>query len=176
MPEPTDEELGLDPQQMEGLDPNIRQELRRSRQLARENTQLQQQAAQAQREAAFAKAGVPDTPLASTLAKSYEGENDPESVKAYFEGLGVDLTSTSAGVSTNQTPPPGPSDEELAAQRRVSQLGGGGETGGDVRFEDALHSTKSESEVMELIRSAPEGALSGRPGEARFRIALPEID
>lgn len=155
-----DEEM----EENDGLDPNIREQLKRSRQLAKENAALQAEVEQARREAAFAQAGVPATPLATVLAKSYDGENDPEAIKAYFEGLGVDLTSTSAGISTAQTPEPqGASEAELEAQRQVTSLGAGGEPGGDVDFADALQSGNSVKEVMDLIASAPQGAQIGLP-------------
>lgn len=157
MPELTDDELGIP----EGLDPNIRAELRKSRELARENESLRAQSAASQREAAFAKAGVPDSPLAAALAKTYEGENDPASVKAYFEGLGVDLSG-----SSNQEEP------DLEAQRRLAEVGSQGETGGGVRFEDAINSSKNVDEVMALIASAPEGATDY---EGR-RIGSPRIE
>jgi hypothetical protein len=167
---PEDDELD---EGTEHLDPAIRAELKRSRQLAKDLEAANARAAEAERESAFARAGVSDSPLTSALAKTYDGENDPESIRAYFTSLGVDLTSTSAGVATQHPPAPqGPSDEELAAQRRVSQLGSGGEPGGDIRFEDALQSANSESAVMELIRSAPEGAKD----QNGYRIAIPEIN
>lgn len=166
---PEDDEFDTD-QSDEEQDPSFRKALRTAQS---NEKKLAQDKADLERELAFAKAGIPDTPLTTTLAKTYDGENDPTSVRAYFEGLGVDLTSTSAGVATHQSPvPQGPSDEELAAQRQVSQLGSGGDPGGDIRFEDAIASANSESAVMELIRSAPEGAKD----QNGFRIAIPEIN
>ena len=161
MPEATDEELGIP----EGLDPNIRAELRKSREFARDAEAANKRADAPEREAAFAKAGVPDTPLAAALAKTYDGENDPASVKAYFEGLGVDLGGTQA--SQNQE-----SEADLEAQRRLAQVGSQGETGGSVRFEDAINSSKNVDEVMALLAAAPEGATDydGR------RIGVPRIE
>jgi hypothetical protein len=164
MPEATDEELGIP----EGLDPNIRAELRRSRELARENDQLRAATSAAERETAFAKAGVPDTPLAQQLAKGYEGENDAAAIKAYFDGLGVDL-------GTGTTQPPQVGDDELAAQRAVAQVGAAGEAGGDIRFEDAINSTTNADEVMALIAIAPEGAQTNVGGRQR-RIGPPTIE
>lgn len=162
MPEPTDEELGIP----EGLDPNIRAELRRSRELARENESLKAATAAAEKEAAFAKAGVPDTPLAAQLAKTYEGENDPASVKAFFENLGVDLSVAD----------PGMSEAELAAQRQLAQVGSQGDAAGEVRYEDAINSTTNVKELMDLIASAPEGATTHAiDGRAR-RIGVPVIE
>ena len=164
MPEATDEELGIP----EGLDPNIRAELRKSRELARENEALKATTAAAERETAFAKAGIPDTPLTATLAKSYDGDNDPASVKAYFEGLGVDLgTSTAQQEQTDEA--------ELAEQRRLAQVGSQSTPGGDVRFEDAINSTKNPDELMSLINSAPEGATTWIEGRQR-RIGTPVIE
>ena len=161
MPEEvSDEELGLP----EGLDPNIRAELRKSRQLARDNEASNKRNAQLERELAFSKAGIPDTPLVQTLAKSYEGENDPAAVKAYFEGLGVDLGSPAAKQQEEF--------DDLEAQRRLAQVGAQGDTGGAIRYEDALNSAKDVKEVMALLASAPEGATDydGR------RIGVPRID
>lgn len=169
MPEPTDEELGLDPEVTEGLDPNIRAELRRSRQLSRDLDAANKRAAESAREAAFAKAGVPDTPLAAALAKTYDGENDPASVKAYFEGLGVDLSTDERIYRLEQRES---EEAELAQQRRLAQVGSQGEPGGDVRFEDAINSATNVDAVMALLASAPEGATDY---EGR-RIGAPRIE
>ena len=150
MPEPTDDELGIP----EGLDPAIRAELRKSRELQRDLEAERKAREQAQREAAFAKAGIPDTPLTTTLASTYTGENDPAAIKAYFEGLGVEIT------GTQQTPPPatGASEDDLAAQRRIAEATAGGDQGGSVDFADMLKSAGSQDEVLRLIASAPPGA------------------
>jgi hypothetical protein len=143
----------IDPEQ-EGLDPNIREALRGRNQIARDKEAAEQKAAALERELAFAKAGVPDTPLTSTLAKSYDGENDPASVKAYFEGLGVDLT---AGAAPQQTPPApqGATEDEIAHQRQIAQVGAGADLGGDVDYAEALSSAKSVDEVQRLLAAAP---------------------
>lgn len=164
MPEATDEELGIP----EGLDPNIRAELRRSRELARDADAANARATAAERDAAFARAGVSDSPLVQQLAKGYEGENDPAAIRAYFDTLGVDPGTGTSGQS-------GPSDEELAANRQVAQVGSSGEAGGDIRFEDAVNSTKNADELMALIASAPEGATTWIEGRQR-RIGSPVIE
>lgn len=157
---PVDDEI--DPDQ-DGLDPNIREALRGRNQLARDKAAAEERNAQLERELAFTKAGIPDTPLVAALAKTYDGDNDPASVKAYFESLGVELTSASAGTPTQQTPPPpqGATEEELAAQRRLAQVGAGDTGDGSVDFADAIRSAGSQDEVMRLIQSAPEGAGIG---------------
>lgn len=166
MPELTDEELGIP----EGLDENIRRELRKSRELGREAEAANARAAAAERDAAFARAGVNDSPLVQQLAKGYEGENDPTAIRAYFEGLGVDLA-TGAPPGGQQ----GPSDEELAGQRQVAQVGSQGDAGGDIRFEDAINSAKNPDEVMALIASAPEGATARVDGR-QVRVRPPTIE
>ncbi len=166
----SDQEIDLE--QHEGLDPNLREALKGRNQLARDKQAAEERAAQLERELAFTRAGIPDTPLTATLAKTYDGDNDPTAIKAYFEGLGVGLTAASAGTPAHPPEPSGPSEAELAAQRQISQLGGGGEPGGDLRFEDAIGSAGNANAVMELIRSAPDGAQD-RNG---FRIATPEIN
>jgi hypothetical protein len=160
-----DDDQELDP---EGLDPNIREAIRLSERKAKK---ADQEAESLRRELAFAKAGIPDTPLTTTLAKSYDGENDPTAIKAYFEGLGVEITGASAGTPLQGGPPPGPSDAELAAQRQVADLGGGAEGDGSIPYEDYLTSAKSQDELMRRIREAPQGATDSNG----FQITVPEI-
>jgi hypothetical protein len=144
--------------EQEGLDPNIREALRHTKQLAQDKAAAEQRTAQLERELAFTKAGVPDSPLTTTLAKSYDGDNDPTAIKAYFEGLGVDITGATGGISSQQTPNPaqqGATEEELAEQRRLAQAAAGGDPGGAVDFAEALASASSAEEVQRLLESAP---------------------
>jgi hypothetical protein len=170
MTEPlTDEELGLDPAQMEALDPNIRAELRRSRQLARDAQAATERSSALERELAFTKAGIPDTPLGQMFAKAYDGDTaDPTAIKTAFEALGV-----AGEPSGQQTPPPpeGASEQELEAQRRIAQAGSGAEGDGSVPYEEAIRAAKNPSEVLALIAQAPPTALDddGR------RIAIAEV-
>ena len=165
MPELSDEELGIP----EGLDPHIREELRKSRLLSRDLEAERAANATAQRELAFARAGIPDTPLAKAVAKTYDGENDPAAIKAYFEELGV---SVDAPAADQNPPPPDPPDPDLAAHRRVAQLGADGSTDGSVRLEDAMNSAKNESELMAIIEAAPDTAVDS----AGRRITTVSID
>ena len=151
-------------EQLDSLPEGLRAEVRKNRQYRQDAEAANKRAEAAEREAAFAKAGVPDSPLAQALAKTYEGENDPASVKAYFEGLGVDLSGKAQEQGTN--------DADLEAQRRLAQVGSQGDQGGSVRFEDAIGSAKNVDEVMALIASAPEGATDY---EGR-RIGSPRIE
>ena len=111
-PELSDEELGIP----EGLDPNIRAELRKSRQLQGDLDAANAARATAEREAAFAKAGLPDSPLVAALASSYTGENDPAAIKAYYEGLGVTAEAPAA-----PAPPTGGTPEAAEEDRRIRE-------------------------------------------------------
>ena len=169
MPEPTDEELGLDPQQMEGLDPNIRGELRRSRQLAKDLAAAQVEAEVAKRDASFIRAGIPDNPLGQLFAKAYDGDyNDPAAIKQAFDALGI------PGNTPGQAPqePDGPTDDELAAQRRIAQAGATGDNDGSIPYEEAFKTASNESEVLALLEQAPTSAtdIDGR------RITLAQIE
>ena len=148
------------------LDENIRAELRKSREREQRAKDAEAKSAELERELAFAKAGIPDSPLTAALAKTYEGENDPASVKAYFEGLGVDLSGDQQAQQDQSN------EAELAEQRRLAQVGSQGGTGGDVRYEDAINSAKNVDEVMALLSAAPEGATDY---EGR-RIGAPTIE
>ena len=155
MPEPTDEELGIDP----GLDPNIRAELRKSRQLSRELAEAQEAVETAKREAAFAKAGIPDTPLGQMFAKAFDGDvTDPAAIKAQFEAL-------------NPQAPVTPDPEDLDAQRTIATLGADASTGAGPKYEDLIRSAKSADEVMELVAQAPPTATDAHG----HRISIPEI-
>lgn len=172
MPEPTDEELGLDPATMDTLDPNIRAELRNSRKLLRQQEAdleaATERAAQAEREAAFAKAGIPDTPLGQMFAKGYDGDaSDPAAIKAAFDALGGTGTPPPAATppAGEPTPPAPPQtgaeaalEQELAEQRRVAQVSATGQTDGSVDLGDALRSATNEAELLAIVAAAPADA------------------
>lgn len=172
MPEATDEELGLDPQQMEGLDPNIRAELRKSRQLAKDLHAAEVARGVAERDATFVRAGIPDSPLGQMFAKGYDGDpTDVAAVKAAFDALGV-ANAASEDLNQDQQNDTGPTDAELESQRRIATAGAAGDNDGSVRYEDAIHAAKSEDDVMALLAAAPPSAVdfNGR------RVIAPQID
>lgn len=159
-----DEELDLE---QEGLDPNIRKALRK---LEKDNHDLAVKAAIAERDAAFVRAGIPDTPIGQLFAKSYEGDSNPEAVKEAFDALGLSV----APPASEDPPPPDPgvTDQELDAQRRIASAGAAGDNDGSVKFEDAIKSAKTETDVMSLLDAAPPTAVdfAGR------RVIAPQID
>jgi len=152
--------LGIDPEATEGLDPHIRSALKGAADSRREAQQAQARLTHIERELAFTKAGIPDTPLNATLAKTYDGDNDPTAIKAYFESLGVELTAASAG-SPTEPAPSGPSDAELADQRRLANVSAASGGEAPVEYRDALMSAKTTAEVLAVIANAPADAGIG---------------
>lgn len=145
MPEPTDEELGIP----EGLDPNIRAELRKSRIRAQEAQEAKAEAQAAKVELEFFKAGIPDTPLAAMFKKAYDGPMDAAAIKEAF------------GVLTGEgTPPPTTDEAELALQverERLAQMQRGTEglppvaPDAAAEFAKAMRATTSEEEAWAVI-------------------------
>jgi hypothetical protein len=161
MPDPSDD-IALSQEQLDQLDPHIRDALNSSSRLKHEKAEAEARATQLERELAFTKAGIPDTPLTTTLAKTYAGENDPTAIRAYFEGLGVEITGTSAGTPQQPTPAPqGATPAELEAQRQLAEVGSQGGMGGDVDFGDAMKSASTQAELLALVNSAPQGSGIG---------------
>ena len=161
MPDPTDAELGLDPEQMDQLDPNIRAELRRSRQLQRDLDAANTAIEDARRDAAFAKAGIPDTPLGQMFGKAFDGDtSDPAAIKAAFDALNP-TAQPATPPADDQTPPPQMTGEEaaleqeLAEARRIAQVSATGQTDGSVDLGDAIRSASNESELLAIIAAAP---------------------
>lgn len=161
--EPTDAELGI-PEELE--DGNIRRELRAGRLAQRRERELEAQLASSQREGAMARAGVPlGSPLGDLFAKGYDGDTDPESIKAAFEALGGSTGSGDGAGTGDQGGTGGLSEEELAEQRRIAQLGAGaGDAGaGTQDLADAIKQAKSPEAVMELVEQYGAQAGIGPP-------------
>lgn len=145
---------GDDDQQDDGVrDPNIRKAISDANQRA---SAAEGRAAELEREMAFTKATVPDNPLGSVFRKGYDGDVTPEAIKAAWEEIAPppagDRPAQDDGVDAQL-------QAELDAQRRLAGVGQAGDAGtGEVTFEDAIRSAKSESEVLALVRQAPADA------------------
>jgi len=150
----SDQTQGIDPEDG-ALDPHIREALRGVNDLRREKAEADERAARLERELAFTKAGIPDTPLTAALAKTYEGPNDAEAVKAYFTELGVESTTATSA------PAAPASDVELDAQRRIAQVGSAATGDAPVEYMDALRSASSRDEILAVIANAPAEAGIG---------------
>lgn len=146
MPEPTDEELGIP----EGLDPNIRAELRKGRIRGQEADQAKAEAQAAKAELEFYKAGIPDTPIATMFKKAYDGPMESEAIKAAF-----------ATLTGDGKPVPTPEEVELALQverERLAQMQRSTEGGrppatpdAQAEFTKAMRAANSEDEAWAVI-------------------------
>lgn len=119
-------------------------DIRALRRAARERDDLQKQLAARDRELAFAKSGLDfNDPKLSYFIKGYEGELNPEAIRAKAEEDGF----LSKQQSSQQ---PQTSPQEIASQQRVQNASSGaGETPPE-NFRDLLAQANSIEEVMEL--------------------------
>lgn len=157
----SDDELGLQPGWDNGLDPNIRQDLRSGKLARRQLKKAQKEVETLKRERAFTQAGIPADERGTAFAKVYEGDSaDPAVVKAAFEGLfgpiGQIQEPTTAG------------DQRIQA---ATASGVDAPQGGSVDLADAIKGAKTQEEVLEIIRNAPpvDSSLYGR-----IQLRLPE--
>lgn len=145
----TDEELGLKAQDLEGLDPHIRQEIRRSRSLDKQLGEVLELQERQAKELAFFRAGIPNDKVGAYFAAGYTGELTPDAIKTEFD--------TVFGTQ-NKTPDPneGKTPEQLAADKRIADAGGDPSgSSGLVSLEDAIKNAPDNAAVMEIIRNAP---------------------
>jgi len=157
----TDEELGLDPAEVAGLDPNIRRELRDARTVKKQLADQAERLDRQERDLTFFRAGIPADEKGQFFADGYRGELDPVAIKTkYDEIFGGKSDEQGAGAD-------GKTAEELAAQKRIADAGGevvG--VPGTISLEDAIKNAKTNEEVMEIIRNAPpEAGLRVAEGE-----------
>jgi len=151
----SDEELGLDPEDLKQLDPNIRKEIRRARSVDRQLQEVLVLQEQQTRELAFYRAGIPADKRGTYFSQAYNGDLTPEAIKAEYD----EVFGTPAALDPNDPNHPdnaGKTAEELAAQKRIADAGGEvqGVTGA-ISLEDAIKNAKTNAEVMEILRSAP---------------------
>jgi hypothetical protein len=155
MPTPreyTDEELGLTPQDLEGLDPNIRREIKASRSdRKRLQEVLELQEAQG-RELAFFRAGIPGDAKGAYFAAGYTGELSPVAIKAEYDAV-FGTPAADGGDENDET---GKTTEQLAADKRIADAGGEiPGNAGIITLEDAIKNAPDNAAVMEIIRNAP---------------------
>ena len=143
----SDDELGLVKGWDEGLDPNIRRELKEAKVAHRDLAAARIALAERDRADSYRRAGIPDNKQGDAYAKVATADpTNPEAIKAEFEEL--------FGVPD---PEAAQKAAELAEAQRIAAAGGT-QTGtpGTIKFEDALRDpTKSREEILELIRNAP---------------------
>jgi hypothetical protein len=148
---PSDEELGLNPEVVESLDPNLREEIRKSRTRLKEANEWRARAESAERQIAVRDVGIDlSTKLGQMFLKSYEGEWTPEALKT--EALQIPgLLPAEQGHGS------GPTDDELAAQRRLAGAGvttGAGGVDLQQQLLTDLSTATTPEQVMALIDQA----------------------
>jgi hypothetical protein len=149
----TDEELGLDPEEIKQLDPNIRRELRAARTTTKRYEESLDRQDRMERELAFFRAGIPGDDKGMYFAAGYSGDLSPTAIKAEYDRVfGQPLDPNDPNHPDNA----GKTADELAAQKRIADAGGdtSGQTG-ILTLEDALKNAKDNKEVMEILRNAP---------------------
>ena len=135
----------------EGLDPNIRAEIRKSKERLREAEAAKAEAEALKRELAFTKAGVPETGVGALLRKAYDGDTDPEAIRKAAEEYGIFQPSSE----------PDPVAEELERHRNIAGATGTNTSGPTAQqeFVAAIQGASSQAEIMEIITKM--GAESG---------------
>lgn len=146
---PESEDLELESESGEPLDPNVRKALREHNALKKELEETKAQMVQVQREAALTKAGIPDTPFGQFFSQNYQGEASPEAVREAAKAAGV-LTEENGVPSQQQVDPIA---DSLAAQRRIQEAGGQPPPPPNAAsdFNSAIGQAKSEAEVLAAI-------------------------
>ena len=132
------------------LDPNIRKQLREAEKARKELEEARAELEAQKREVNFAKAGLPDTPMANYFRKGYDGSTDVESIRAAAAEAGLLQAPT-------PTPTPEPSnDAELEALRRAqgATVGSSGLTpDAGQEYLAAIKNAKSVDEIMQIVNS-----------------------
>lgn len=152
----TDDELGLNTEVVETLDPNLRDEIRKSRSRLKDSQEWQKRAEAAERQIVVRDVGIDTTSkLGQMFMRSYEGEWTAEALKTEAEQIPGLLT-----------PPPTLPDEgqqyaadeaALAAQRRMAGAGTAPISGGpdpQRQLINDLRAATTSEQVMELIDQA----------------------
>lgn len=141
-----------DDQDSESLDPNIRAELRKSKERAREAEAAKSEVESLRKELAFTKAGIPDTGVGALLRKAYEGDTDPEAIRKAAEEYGIFGT-------VEQTTDPVVA--ELEKHRNIAGATGTNTSGPTAAqsLRAAIDGAGSTDEIMRIISET--GAESG---------------
>ena len=129
-----------------GLDPNIRAELRKSRERAREAESAKAELEALKRDLAFTKAGVPEDGTGALLRKAWDGDIDPEAIRQAAEEYGI----FQSGQQQTQTDPV---REELERHRNIAGATGTSQSGPDAQQEllAAMAEASNEEELMAVI-------------------------
>lgn len=133
------------------LDPNIRRQLREAEKARKELEDMRSELETQKREINFAKAGIPDSPMANYFRKGYDGPADAESIRQAAMEAGL--------LQATPTPVPAPepsNDSELEALRRA-QGATVGTTGvvpdAGQEYMAAIKNASNVEEIMQIVNS-----------------------
>jgi len=136
------------------LDPNIRAELRKSKERAKEAAEAKAEAEALRRDLAFTKAGVPETGVGALLRKAYDGDTDPEAIRKAAEEYGIFQSQPAEQA-------PDPVRQELETHRTIQGATGTNQSGPTVyqALEAMIEEAGSVEAIMEII--SKQGAEGG---------------
>ena len=156
-----DSELDLHPGWDEGLDPNIRKEIRQARVTVKENEALKDQVATYERERTLAEAGIPRDKRGLAFAQLYDGPLEAEPAKKAYEELFGPIT-PDAGTAG------GTGDPNLTAEQRIAAANAAGTSEGSpgtVDLGDAIRNAKDAQEVKTILAAAASQGVGFAPGQ-----------
>jgi hypothetical protein len=147
-----EEEFDLDDVDESTLPAGLRRELRKARKEAKETADLREQLVQQQRLLAFAQAGIDaNDPAAKYFVKGYDGDMDPEAIKA---------AAVAARVITAGTPA---TEAEMAGHQAAQAAAAGGQPlsaedevarqlneAGRIHWRDA---DQAQQEIMRIVEA-----------------------
>ena len=134
------------------LDPNIRAELRKSKERAKDAAEARAELESLKRELAFTKAGIPETGIGALLRKAYDGDTDTDAIRKAAEEYGI---------LGNEDQVHDPVRDELETHRVIQGATGTNQSGPTVyqAIQAAIDEAGSVDAVMEIV--SKQGAGGG---------------
>lgn len=135
-----------DDESTESLDPNIRAELRKSKERAKEIEVAKSELESLKRDLAFTKAGIPEKGVGILLRKAYDGEIDPDAIREAAREYNIFPAEQQSNV-------PDPIVGELERHRNIAGATGTGTSGptGAQSLIAAMGEATNEHELMKVI-------------------------
>ena len=130
-----DDELGLkpgwdsDPDSGQRLSPTIREQLRKSLVREQRATELEAENSLLKKAETFRRAGVPSDARGDVFAKTYDGPQDPDSVRVAFEALFGKADESANGSAAGNTSAGGDAAANRVVQAGATGAGTGGASG-----------------------------------------------
>lgn len=142
-------------EETEHLDPNIRAELRKSRERAKEAEAAKAETEALKRELAFTKAGIPETGVGALLRKAYDGDTDPDAIRQAAAEYGININNNGPSESNSIR-------EELETHRQIQGSTGTSNSGPTAQqaLLALIQEAGSAEAIMEVIsKQGAEGGL-----------------